>query len=391
MDSGIFLLQADNSLMRMNEQPYEAEDLLQKLLADHSDLLAGDQINTDVPRRWLFIGREIGVPGEEDGTNRWSLDHLFLDQDSVPTFVETKRSSDTRARREVVAQMLDYAANATTYWPVSRMRELYAQGWDALGVKPEEYFQTNFDEEIDAEEFWARADQNLRAGRVRMLFVSDRIPTELRRIVEFLNQQMNPAEVLALEVKQYTGSPGENQLRTLVPRIIGQTEASLVQKRSGSASQPRSPVSVADFSGLFEDENHRAMVYAILDASSRTRFEHRPHATPKANSVRLFSPGNRGDAFALSTDKLVWINIRNDEQLRTPEFVRELQSVLLEAFPERQLDINNLNRGRSGLGLRFDRVATEAGLAAVIRAIELADAAIFDVPTSQQTATEGEI
>ncbi len=73
MDSGIFLLQSDNSLLRMNEQPYEAEDLLQKLLADHSDLLAGDQINSESPRRWLFIGREIGVPGEEDGTNKWSL------------------------------------------------------------------------------------------------------------------------------------------------------------------------------------------------------------------------------------------------------------------------------------------------------------------------------
>jgi hypothetical protein len=41
----------------------------------------------------------------------WSLDHLVVDQDAVPTFVEVKRASDTPARREVVAQMLDYAAN----------------------------------------------------------------------------------------------------------------------------------------------------------------------------------------------------------------------------------------------------------------------------------------
>jgi len=32
---------------------------------------------------------------------------------------------------------------------------------------------------------------------IRMLFVADRIPAELRRIVEFLNEQMDPAEVLA--------------------------------------------------------------------------------------------------------------------------------------------------------------------------------------------------
>src|SRR4051794_12230288 len=41
------------------------------------------------------------------GSSRWSLDHLFVDQEGVPTLVEVKRSSDTRARREVVAQMLD--------------------------------------------------------------------------------------------------------------------------------------------------------------------------------------------------------------------------------------------------------------------------------------------
>jgi hypothetical protein len=37
------------------------------------------------------------------------------DAAGVPTLVEVKRSSDTRARREVVAQLLEYAANATAY------------------------------------------------------------------------------------------------------------------------------------------------------------------------------------------------------------------------------------------------------------------------------------
>jgi hypothetical protein len=35
----------------------------------------------------------------------------------VPTLVEVKRSDDTRIRREVVGQMLDYAANGVVYWP----------------------------------------------------------------------------------------------------------------------------------------------------------------------------------------------------------------------------------------------------------------------------------
>src|SRR5688572_15849966 len=66
---------------------------LQALLADYPDLIPGDQINFEEPRRWMLIARELGVPGVEDGTGRWSLDHLFLDQDGIPTFVECKRAS----------------------------------------------------------------------------------------------------------------------------------------------------------------------------------------------------------------------------------------------------------------------------------------------------------
>jgi hypothetical protein len=62
---------------------------------------------------------------------------------------------------------------------------------------------------------------NLEAQKIRLLFVADVIPRELRRVVEFLNRQMNAVEVLALELRQFSG---ENGLRTLVPTLYGQTE-----------------------------------------------------------------------------------------------------------------------------------------------------------------------
>lgn len=61
-----------------------------------------------------------------------------------------------------------------------------------------------------------------------MLFVADQIPVELRRIVEFLNEQMDPAEVLALELRQYEGEG----LKTLVPMLYGQTQQA--QQRKGT-------------------------------------------------------------------------------------------------------------------------------------------------------------
>jgi hypothetical protein len=110
MNGGIFVIQDNGGLVEMKEQSYDSEYLLQKLLAKYPNLLAGDQINSTVPRRWLLISREMPLASEEGGSNRWSVDHLFLDQDAIPTLVEVKRSCDTRIRREVIGQMLDYAA-----------------------------------------------------------------------------------------------------------------------------------------------------------------------------------------------------------------------------------------------------------------------------------------
>ena len=233
MSGGIYLVQGDGGLVEMTEQEYASEDLLQKLLADYPNLLAGDQIDTTEPRRWLLVSREMPLASEEDGSERWSVDHLFLHQDAIPTIVEVKRSTDTRIRREVVGQMLDYAANAVVYWPVETLRSRFVSN-----RKGPEQDLTSFLEDLDAdqEEFWQKVKTNLQAGRIRLNFVADEIPTELRRIVGFLNQQMDPAEVLAVEIKQYISQGSD--FKTLVPRVIGQT-VEAQQKKTGSVRKIR--------------------------------------------------------------------------------------------------------------------------------------------------------
>jgi hypothetical protein len=234
MNGGIFLIQSGGDLVEMTEQPYDSEDVLQELLAKYPNLLAGDQMDGAAPRRWLLISREMGVPSEEEGGDRWSLDHLFLDQDSIPTLIEVKRSSDTRIRCKVVGQMLDYAANAVVYWPVEAIRARFEEGCRQRGADPEKEIGKLLSPGGSVEEFWQRVKTNLQAGRIRMVFVADVIPPELRRIVEFLNSQMDPAEVLAVEIKQFVGQG----LKTLVPRLIGQTvEAERKKGRSAAEKQ----------------------------------------------------------------------------------------------------------------------------------------------------------
>lgn len=231
MSGGMFAIQANGQLVEMTEQKYNSEDLLQGFLARYPSLLAGDQIDPAAPRRWALIRREAALPAEMGGADRWSVDHLFLDQDAAPTIIEVKRSTDTRIRREVVGQMLDYAANAVVYWPIERLRSMF----DAThGEDAEQVMAALMGDALDPdpEKFWQQAKTNLEAGRVRMIFVSDLIPPELRRVVEFLNGQINPAQVLAVEIRQFVGE----KLTTLVPRVIGQTAGAELRKLPGTPS-----------------------------------------------------------------------------------------------------------------------------------------------------------
>lgn len=227
MNGSIFLIQPDKTLVKLSESKYDSESDLQRLLAEYPDLLAGDQMNPTAPRRWLFITQEMGVPDAEESGNRWSLDHLFLDQDAIPTLIETKRSTDTRIRREVVGQMLDYAANAVAYWPINELIAAFQRTCQARGVDNSQILDEFLEETTSVEDFWKLVDTNLKAGRIRMVFVADEIPPELRRVIEFLNGQMDPAEVLAVEIKQFTGQ----SLQTLVSRVLGITAEAEARKR----------------------------------------------------------------------------------------------------------------------------------------------------------------
>ncbi len=51
MSSAIYLVQPNGQLVAMTGQGYVSEDRLQQFLQDYPDLLAGDQMDGDEPRR----------------------------------------------------------------------------------------------------------------------------------------------------------------------------------------------------------------------------------------------------------------------------------------------------------------------------------------------------
>ena len=226
MNGNIYVMQDNGQLVAMQEHAYDSEVILQTLLAQYPTMLAGEQMDRADPRRWIVVAREVGLPSEDAGADRWSVDHLLLDHDGIPTLVEVKRSSDTRIRREVVGQMLDYAAHAVLYWSIDKLRVTFEQTCATQGRDPGQALEALLGPAVDQEQFWQQVNTNLQLGKIRMVFVADMIPPELQRIVEFLHSQMDPAEVVAVEIRQYVGQG----LKTLVPRVIGQTVASYERK-----------------------------------------------------------------------------------------------------------------------------------------------------------------
>jgi hypothetical protein len=230
MNDAIYL-RKENELLEMKEEPYEYEHVLQQNLAEYPRLLAGGQMSEQGIDRWALIGREKSVPDKEGGGERWSADHLFVDQNGVPTIVEVKRGANTEIRRKIVGQMLDYVAHASIYWDASTLESRFAETCEELGVNPDEAL-THLVGDEDIAGFWEEVERNLRSKEIRLLFVADTIPSELKRVVEFLNEAMQEVEVLAIEVVQYAS----DDETVFVPRLYGQTEEA---KASSSASSSR--------------------------------------------------------------------------------------------------------------------------------------------------------
>lgn len=227
MDNDAIFLVRDGALVPLVNTAYDSEGVLQKLLAEFPDLIAGGQVDPDAPRRWVLVGREVGVPDHQGGGDRWSLDHLILDQEAIPTVVEVKRSSDTRVRREVIGQMLDYAANGVQYWPIDALRSRFESNHE----HPDEVVAELTDNAYSYDEFWDQVAANLRARRIRMVWVADVIPTELLTIIEYLNEELTQGQALGVEIRQYAGEG----IQVLAPRVLGMTATQRVEKRSKSA------------------------------------------------------------------------------------------------------------------------------------------------------------
>ncbi|MEV0225388.1 hypothetical protein [Streptomyces sp. NPDC050704] len=268
-DQPVFVL--GEGLQALEPAGFETEAEFQELLARHPRVLDFGSLSDGRPLRLTLVAREMGVAsGAESGPSYW-LDHLFVDADAVPTLVEVKRATDTRIRREVVGQMLDYAANGARYWPAALLQRSFEETCAADGRPLEEAYAELLGERAP-EDFWSMVEERLAVGQMRLLFVADRIPLELRAIVEFLNGQMRQTDVYAVELSQYRG---EGQLRVLVPRVHGEVATAAKSSSARRSSKPATTRAEMDaaLQERFDEQACRAIGKLLDHAAARGRLQ----------------------------------------------------------------------------------------------------------------------
>lgn len=258
MGERIFVQDREGELDSLEEERFSSEEELQALLAARPELLDGEQMNPDEPRRWMVVAREQGIAQAAGEGDWWAVDHLLVDQDAIPTLVEVKRGANPEIRRTVVGQMLEYAAHARLSWNADGMRRAFENtaieeerpSQEVLG----ELLQS--DSELDADAFWQKVATNLDAVRLRLLIVADDIPAPLKQVAEFLDSQMPNVEVRTVEIKRYRN----HSMQILVPRVFGGSS-----KGSRTISVPTQRLTRKVFLDEFPDQATREAAIRLLD------------------------------------------------------------------------------------------------------------------------------
>ena len=180
--------------------PYATEQELERFLLENPDFIAGERADT-----WTVWVRQVGSRADNQ------LDLLGLGSDGSITIVECKLGANREERREVVAQVLEYAAGLWQMAPErfgEVFRKQHASGRDPFELLAEQAPPEAEAAGWDVEEARRIAAEYLEHGRFRLVVAVDEISERLRRIVEYVNVRgRGELKLVAMAMPRY-GGPG---------------------------------------------------------------------------------------------------------------------------------------------------------------------------------------
>jgi len=242
--------------------PFPTETELQELLQKNPELLRQD---SDPPI--AFVARELDL--KEAG----SLDLLLVNRDGLPIAVEVKLQRNTQARREVVAQTIDYIS-ALTSKTVDELDEMLSGQLEAA--------LRSFDHEEDNEAFerrWRDFGTNLRAGKARLLVAVDGSTPGLERILRLLAEN-SELDVQLVVVQRFTASTGQEVIlgrptfsAASLSRVSSLSDRREVRPELIAAVERYNKLAEPDFAAVGISIYYRQIRPKVWPSSWRTHYE----------------------------------------------------------------------------------------------------------------------
>lgn len=183
-------LQDKSSLNTLQEANFNGETELQKMLEDYPELIPSNEIIGNPS--FFLVQREFPV-------STGSVDHLFIDQEMVPTIVETK-VNNPEIRRKITGQGFEYLTSLSFDVTGKQIVEYAKRYWkDRYSAELQKHLGLN---DLDAKNV-EKLDKNLKKPRLRLIFAADFIPRELRKFVEFINNASRGIDVYGIQIERY--------------------------------------------------------------------------------------------------------------------------------------------------------------------------------------------
>ena len=243
------LIRDDTGLRELTEEDYADEVELQQFLKEHADLMPLEDIDLSAPRL-LCIGWEVGLASGAE-------DILYIDSNGMLTVVETKLRKNSESRREVVGQILEYAAQMSTWTSgdVERQAEKFFGSEHSpktyrrfsLRQAMESHVQSDEAEEFDYDLFLEQVQEHIDTGSFRLVIAIDEPPVPLLKTVEFVNRFSRHFELYLVQLKRFNDA--ETGTDVFVPAIFGRVSPA----PSGPARRSR----LWDYSSFFEELEKR--------------------------------------------------------------------------------------------------------------------------------------
>lgn len=195
--------------------PYD-EAWLQRLIMRHPSVLPVGQIE---PAFSPLVPICIELPMQSG-----SLDNLLVTPAGDLALVECKLWRNPEARRQVIAQVIDYAKDMST-WTYERLQQAISstkplEGSDCNGTR-NLYELVSAEGETDEVAFHDAVSRNLKRGRFLLLIVGDGIREGVEGMAEFLQQHAGFHFTLAFVELALFETPGNQYV--VQPRVLART------------------------------------------------------------------------------------------------------------------------------------------------------------------------